>query len=169
MFLKRHFTGKVILIFRRTRGRRGGGCHPPPPQKVFLSFFLEYKTIAPDVFSSCSFIPRADFEMSLVMVSCYGFEIAGGQANFWWKFMFFQLLSTIKANPVAKIIQTVYLCVIFHVKHQKLSFIAVLTWFPILGKIQDGGQNGDHCWWRHRPPAAPPVYLSLLRRSNAFN
>ena len=33
-----------------------------------------------------------------------------------------------------------------------LPFLTVLTWFLILGKIQDG----DHCWWRHRPPAAPP-------------
>ena len=33
-----------------------GGYHPP---KVFLSFFLEDKTSAPEVFSSCSFIPRA--------------------------------------------------------------------------------------------------------------
>ena len=31
--------------------------------------------------------------------------------------------------------------------------IAVLTWFLILGKIQDG----DHFWWRHRPSAAPPI------------
>ena len=38
-------------------------------------FFLEDKTSAPDVFSSCSFIPRADFETSLVMVSCDGCEI----------------------------------------------------------------------------------------------
>ena len=66
--------------------------------------------------------------------------------------MFFQLLSTIKVNLVAKIMQSAYLCVIFHVKHKKLPFLAVLTWFLILGKIQDG----DHCWWRHRPPAAPP-------------
>ena len=44
-------------------------------QKVFLSFFLEAKTLAPDVFSRCSFIPRADFQTSLVMVSCYGYEI----------------------------------------------------------------------------------------------
>ena len=49
--------------------------------KVFLSFFLEDKTSAPDVFSSCSFIPRADFEMNLVMVSCYGYEIS----KFWVK------------------------------------------------------------------------------------
>ena len=56
---------------RRTRGR--GEWHPPPatpPNKVFLSFFLEDKTSAPDVFSICSFIPRQDFATSLVMVSC---------------------------------------------------------------------------------------------------
>ena len=33
----------------------------------------------------------------------------------------------------------------------------VLTRFLILGKIQDGGQHGDHCWGRHRPPAAPDI------------
>ena len=53
----------------------GGEVDATPPFKVFLSFFLEDKTSAPDVFSSCSFIPRADFETSLVMVSCYGYEI----------------------------------------------------------------------------------------------
>ena len=47
----------------------------PLPHKIFLSFCLEDKTSAPDVFSSCSFIPRADFETSLVMVNCYGYEI----------------------------------------------------------------------------------------------
>ena len=48
---------------------------------------------------------------------------------------------------------------------QKITIMAILTWFLILDKIQDG----DHCWPRHRPPAAPPpikcVYLILLRRS----
>ena len=53
-------------------GGGGAGCHPT---KFFLSFFLEDKTSAPDVFSSCSFIPCAHFETSLVMVSCYGYEI----------------------------------------------------------------------------------------------
>lgn len=37
--------------------------------EVFLSFFLEAKTSAPGVFSSCSFIPCAHFESSSVMVS----------------------------------------------------------------------------------------------------
>ena len=45
------------------------------PTKVFLNFFLEDKTSVPDVFSSCSFIPRAHFETSLVMVGCYGYEL----------------------------------------------------------------------------------------------
>ena len=87
--------------------------------------------------------------------------------------MFFQLFSTMKVNLVAKIMQTVYICVIFHVKHKKLSFLSVLTWFLILGKIQHGGKNGKYCWWRHRPPAAPPpikyICVILLRRSKAFH
>ena len=33
------------------------------PHKVFLSFFPEDKTSAPEVFSSCSFISRTDFEI----------------------------------------------------------------------------------------------------------
>ena len=53
-------------------GGGGRGCHGPPKKEVFLSVFLEDKTLAPDVFSSCSFIPRVHFETSLVMVSCYG-------------------------------------------------------------------------------------------------
>ena len=48
---------------------------PPPPDKIFLSFFLNDKTSVPDDCSSCSFIPRGHFETSLVMVSCYGYEM----------------------------------------------------------------------------------------------
>ena len=53
--------------------------------------------------------------------------VAGGQADFGLKHMFFQLLSTIKVNLAAKLVQSVYLCVIFHVKHKKLPFLADLT------------------------------------------
>ena len=42
---------------------------------VVLSFFLEDKTSAPDVFSSCSFILLAHFEKSSVMVSFFGYEM----------------------------------------------------------------------------------------------
>ena len=86
------------------------------------------------------------------MVTTYYVLSRGGQAIFEWKCLFLQLFSTIKVKPVNEMMQRAYLNVILHVKHRKLSFIAILTWFLILGEIQDG----DHCWWRHRPPAAAP-------------
>ena len=55
----------------------GGGewVWMPPPHKVFLSFFPEDKTSAPEVFGSCSFISRTDFETGLVIVSCFVYGI----------------------------------------------------------------------------------------------
>ena len=40
---------------------------------------------------------------------------------------FFQLLSTIKVTLVAKIMQSAYLCLSFHVKYKKVPFLAALT------------------------------------------
>ena len=63
------------LAFGRTRGW-GMDATSLPLFKVFLSFFVDDKTSEPvDVFSSYSFIPRAYFETSLVMVSCYGYKM----------------------------------------------------------------------------------------------
>ena len=45
-----------------------------------------------------------------------------------------------------------YKVLIYKLSTKKLPFIPILTWFLVLGKIQDG----NHCWWRHKPPAAPP-------------
>ena len=56
--------------------------------------------------------------------------------------MLFQLLSTIKVKLVHEMMQSAYLCIILHAKHRKLPFIAVLTRFLIIGKIQDGVR----CW-----------------------
>ena len=42
------------------------------PLRFLVSFLLEDKTSAPDVFSSCSFIPGAHFESSSLIVSFYG-------------------------------------------------------------------------------------------------
>ena len=55
----------------------GGGGASSDPSKVFLFlvFFLDDKTSAPDVFNSFSFFPCTHFETSLVMVSCYRYEI----------------------------------------------------------------------------------------------
>ena len=33
-----------------------------------------------------------------------------------------------------------------------IPFISILSWFLVLGEIQDG----DNDWWLHWPPAAPP-------------
>ena len=49
----------------------GGGCHPTH-LKVVMTFSVEDKTLVPDGFSSCSYIPPAHFERSLVMVSYFG-------------------------------------------------------------------------------------------------
>ena len=50
------------------------------------------------------------------------------------------------------------MCYFLYVKHKKLPFLAVLTWFLILGNFQDC----DHFWWRHRPPVAPlPIKYTL--------
>ena len=56
---------------RTHKGGGGRGVDDTPPE-VFLTLLLEDKTSAPDVFSNCSFIPRAHFESSSVMVSLYG-------------------------------------------------------------------------------------------------
>ena len=102
-----------------------------PPPKVFLSFFLEDKTSAPDVFSSYSFIPCAHFNLSSVIISFYGYEIWGHKEQVVKPFSrestcFFQLFSTIKVNLEAKIMQSAFLWIIFHVKHKKSPFF---SWF----------------------------------------
>ena len=33
-----------------------------------------------------------------------------------------------------------------------IKVMLVFPWFLILEKMLDGGQDGDHDWWRHRPP-----------------
>ena len=83
-------------------------------------------------------------------------KVEHGQAIFEWKCMFFQHHSPIKVKLVDKMMQSTYLCVILHVKLKKLLILTVLTWSLILDKIQDRVGDGDHVWWRHRSPAAPP-------------
>ena len=50
--------------------------------------------------------------------------------------MFFQLFSTIKVNLGAKIMHSAYLCVIFHVKHQKITISRGLNLLSnVLGRL----------------------------------
>ena len=80
------------------------------------------------------------------------------------KYLLFQLLSTIKVNLAAKIMQSAYLCIIFHVKHKKLPFLAVLTWFPTLGKIQDV----HHCWWLVKKIKGLPLKVKSFQNTAAY-
>ena len=54
-------------------------------------------------------------------------QVEGSQAIFELRFMFFELLSKIKENRVAKVMHSAYLYVLCHVKHKKMPFLAVLT------------------------------------------
>ena len=63
---------RIRLTLGHPGGRGGGASHPP---YGFSEIFLEDKTSVPEVFSSCSFIPCVLFKTSLVMVSCYGYEL----------------------------------------------------------------------------------------------
>ena len=61
--------------------------------------------------------------------------------------MFFQLLSIVKVTLVAKIMQSAYLCVIFHVKHKKLPFLMVM----MAAKIATIVGNVTGLQQRHHP------------------
>ena len=76
----RTYKGVCACVCVCGGGGGGGGCPPKQhtqafPLKVFLSFFLDDKTSEPKELCSCSFIPRTRFEISLGMVSYYGYEI----------------------------------------------------------------------------------------------
>ena len=134
---------------RLSLGRTGEGGWPPP--KFLLIFLTNDKT---SEHLTHGMIPRAHFETSLVMVSYYGYDIRHKHQvvksfSFEWKGMFFQLFSVMKVNFVDKMTQNNYLCVIKHATCKTLLILAVFIWFLILDKIQDG----DHVWWRQKPPA----------------
>ena len=115
----------------RTFKGGGGGTSWMLPPRVFLTFLLEDKTLASDVFGSSSFIPRAHFESNSLIVSFYGYEKwchkLGVVKPFLWIFevqvwrVKVHVFSTIKVNLVAKIMQSAYLFAIFHLKHKKIT------------------------------------------------
>ena len=137
----------------------------PPLPKAFVSFLPEDKIFEPDVFSSCSFIPGAHFEASSVIVSFYGYEIwdmrygyeiwdlsRRWSSHFWGKVHVFSTFFNNKSKSWCLSFKVLIYVLFFMSYTKKLPFLSILNCFLILGKIQDG----DHCWWRHRPPAAPP-------------
>ena len=93
--------------------------------------------------------------VKISMVTKYDVISSRWSSHFWVKVHVFQLFSTIRANLVAEITQIAY--PLFFMSSTKNHHFSRL-WFLILGKIQEG----DHCWWRSRPPAAPlPIKYTL--------
>ena len=60
--------------------------------------------------------------------------------------MFFQLLSTIKENLVDKMKQVLIYVLFYMSNTKKIPIFTLFTHFLVLGKIQDGGQDGNHVW-----------------------
>ena len=107
---------------------------------------------------------------SVTMVTRYDVITSRWSSHFWLKMHFFQFFSTMKVKLMDEMMQSNYWCVILHVK-RLLLILTVFTWFLMLDKIQDSGQDGDHVWWRHRLPAAPlPMkYISSCREDQRLS
>ena len=144
----------IIFTLGRARGERGGGG-------VWSFFLVKHQHL---MFSQALPFNRLSFARilrqvlwwSVAMVTRYDVISTGWSSHFSVQMHVFSTSFNNNSKNVAKMIHSAYICVILHVKRKKLPFLAVLTRFLILDKIQDGGQDGDHVWWRHRPPAAPP-------------
>ena len=50
---------------------------------------------------------------------------------------------------------------------QRIGFDTAQPMVKANHALSNSAQDGNHCWWRHRPPVAPN--LILLRRSKAFH
>ena len=103
----------------------GGGGVDATPYKFFLSFSQGIKhQHAQLTFSVAvrSFLAQILRRVLLAIVTRH--EVIGSRWSSQFsvkKTGFFQLLSTMKVNLVANIMQGAYLYVIFHVKHQKIK------------------------------------------------
>ena len=99
------------------------------PHKVFLSFSKRIKpqhlTFSVAVRSSLAHILRQIIVGQLLWLRDMTSQVAVGQAVL-GENTCFQLLSTSKVNLVAKIMQSVYLCAIFHYKHEMAAKMATI-------------------------------------------
>ena len=132
----------------------------PPLPKVFLSFFLEDKTLAPHVsIAVCSSVARILSQVqwwSVSRVTRYDVISRRWSSHFWVKLNVFSTFFNNKTKSCGwNHSKCLFMCYFF-MSSKNSQFLVVLTCFLILGKIQDGGLDGDHCWWHHMPPAAPP-------------
>ena len=101
------------------------------------------------------------------MVTIYDVISSRWSIHFWVKIHVFSTFFNKKSNTCGRNdAKKLCLCCFTYVKRQKWLILTVFTLFLILDKIQDGSQDGDHAWWRHRPPAAPPIRYSSSCRED---
>ena len=116
---------------------------PPPPQDHFSDFSYRIKhqhlMFLVSIRSSLECIFSQVQWWSVSMVTRYDGLGSRWSSRFWVKVHVFQLFWTIELNPVAKIMQSAYLCIIFHVKHKKI------TMCPGFNLISNSWQNPR--WW----------------------
>ena len=122
----------------------GSGWHP---LRFFWDFSKRIKhqhlTFSVDVRLSLARILRQVQWWSVSMVTRYDVISSRWSSHFEWECMsLFQLFSTIKEKSCSQ-------------NHAKCLFMCYYSCqaITISGEIQDG----DYCWWRHTPSAAPPL------------
>ena len=95
---------------------------------------------------------------SVIMVSRYDVKSSTWSSHFWVKMHVFPTSFRNERNKSLwiKWCKVIIYVLFYMLSAKKLLILTVLTWSLILDKIQDGGGDGDHVWWRHRSPAAPP-------------
>ena len=64
----RHRSSRPNVYHLTLRRTRKGGWMPPPPHKVFLEFLQDELLSRPAAFSSCAYIPKTHFDISLVRI-----------------------------------------------------------------------------------------------------
>ena len=130
-------------------------CHSTPLW-VFFFFFLHRRlNISTWRFQLLMFqlslkpILRQPYWWSVTMVTSYNVINSRWSSNVWTN-CFFQILLTTKSKLGDKINQSTYPC------NTNSRHFYLIPPILLLGKIQDGGQDSDHYWSRHRPLAEPP-------------
>ena len=100
---------------------------------------------------------------SASMVTRYDVISKRWSSHFWVKVHVFSTFCDNKSKSWGENHAKCLFVCYFSCQAKKSPFLVVLPWFRSLGEIQDG----DHCWWRHRPPAVPPlIKYSLSHRED---
>ena len=146
MFLAIIFLSQRNNTLTLVRTRGGGGGVDATPLSFFWDFSERIKhqhlTFSVTVRLSLARILRQVQWWSVSMVTRYDVISSRWSSHFEWKCVFFPTFFNNKSKSCGW-------------NNAKCLFMCYYSCqaITVSGKIQDG----DHCWWRHTPPAAPPL------------